>query len=90
MESVTFVLCLLVLGAHALLVFGVECNIDGHKLNGGEKYTPKGTCMEYECHGNGAVSLVECPMELSIKACKEVEEDLSKPYPSCCSYFEDC
>ncbi|XP_020804993.1 uncharacterized protein LOC110181551 [Drosophila serrata] len=90
MESVTFVLSLLVLSAHALLVFGVDCNIDGHKLMAGEKYTPKGKCVEYTCAGKEAISLIGCAQTVSSKPCKKVEEDLSKPYPSCCSYFEDC
>ncbi|XP_039496955.1 uncharacterized protein LOC120455129 [Drosophila santomea] len=86
MKSVTFVLCLLVLGAHSLLVFAADCNVAGHKFNAGEKYTPEGRCLQYTCAGRNAVTAVGCPAVASLKPCK-MEEDLSKPFPGCCPYF---
>ncbi|EDX17618.1 uncharacterized protein LOC6725653 [Drosophila simulans] len=86
MKSVTFVLCLLVLGAHSLLVFAVDCEIGGHQFKTGEKYTPEGRCLQYTCKGPKQVTALGCPAIASLRPCK-MEEDLSKPYPGCCPKF---
>ncbi|XP_017076983.1 uncharacterized protein LOC108111870 [Drosophila eugracilis] len=86
MKSVTFVLCLLVLGAHSLLVFAVDCEISGQKLKTGETYSPEGRCIQYTCRGHKSLSALACPALASLKPCK-LEEDLTKPYPGCCPKF---
>ncbi|XP_016952065.1 uncharacterized protein LOC108025894 [Drosophila biarmipes] len=86
MTSVTFVLCLIVLGAHSLLVFGADCVIGEQKLKIGETYAPAGRCLQYTCQGKQSLSALTCPSVATLKPCK-MEEDLSKPYPGCCPRF---
>ncbi|XP_017125571.1 uncharacterized protein LOC108144915 [Drosophila elegans] len=88
MKSVTFVLCLLVLGAHSLLVFAVDCEVGGQKFKTGETYSPEGRCMQYKCQGPRKLSALTCPTIASLKPCL-LTSDLSKPYPGCCPKY-DC
>ncbi|XP_034140000.1 venom toxin OcyC11 isoform X1 [Drosophila guanche] len=87
MKSLTFVLCLLVLGAHSLLALAVDCDFEGHKLNTGESYKPNGQCMQYTCEGPKQLIGKNCPMEAHRKRCKLVG-DVTKPYPQCCPKFQ--
>ncbi|EDV44500.1 uncharacterized protein Dana_GF20393 [Drosophila ananassae] len=88
MQPVTFVLCLVVLGAHSLLVFGADCEIAGQKLNKGETYKPPDRCIQHTCLGAPRrIQTVMCPSVASLKPCKLVS-DTSKPYPACCPKYE--
>ncbi|KAH8364948.1 hypothetical protein KR200_005236 [Drosophila serrata] len=86
MKSVTFVLCLLVLGAHSLLVFAADCEIASQKLSAGQTYSPPGRCLQYTCQGPKSLIAKTCPSIQSLKPCK-MESDLTKPYPDCCPKF---
>ncbi|KAH8420029.1 hypothetical protein KR009_005049 [Drosophila setifemur] len=86
MKPVTFVLCLLVLAAHSLVVFAVDCEIGGQKLNTGDTYKPPDRCLQYTCQGPKKITAVNCPSVATLKPCK-LESDVTKPYPACCPKF---
>ncbi|EDV91806.1 venom peptide HsVx1 [Drosophila grimshawi] len=87
MKAATFILCVLVLSAHALLVLA-DCQIAGRRLQPGETYQPPGRCVLNTCGSNGITTSKTCPSLSSLQPCKIVE-DASKPFPKCCPRF-DC
>ncbi|XP_073829434.1 uncharacterized protein [Musca autumnalis] len=62
-----------------------KCTINGKTLQKGEKYQPPGKCEQYECFGKNGVIHTSCPKIDSLKPCKYVPQDPSKPYPKCCA-----
>ncbi|EDW86278.1 uncharacterized protein Dwil_GK17235 [Drosophila willistoni] len=87
MKAVTFVLCILVLGAHSLLVMAVDCESGGHKLKVGESYKPADRCVQYTCTAPGSITGKTCASAASLKPCRIVQ-DVTKPFPQCCPKFE--
>uniref|UniRef100_A0A1I8NH62 Single domain-containing protein n=1 Tax=Musca domestica TaxID=7370 RepID=A0A1I8NH62_MUSDO len=62
-----------------------KCTINGKTLDQGEKYQPPGKCEQYECFGKNGVIHTGCPKIDSLKPCKYIPQDPSKPYPKCCA-----
>ncbi|XP_030568919.1 U-scoloptoxin(16)-Er8a [Drosophila novamexicana] len=87
MQPVTVVLCLLVLGAHMLLVLS-DCEVGGQSLKVGQTYKPPGRCIEHTCQANGSVKGKTCPSVATLKPCKLVE-NVNEAFPKCCPYY-DC
>ncbi|KAM7350813.1 short spindle 7 [Cochliomyia hominivorax] len=86
MKSFLLVLCV-ILAAFAFAQAD-ECKIDGHVVKVGEKFSAPGKCTEYTCTGPNAFTAKTCPDVQSLKPCKYVPQDNSKPYPQCCPRHE--
>ncbi|XP_037827673.1 venom peptide Pc-like [Lucilia sericata] len=82
MKSFLLVLCAIL----AIFAFAQadECKIEGHVVKVGETYSLPGKCTEIKCTGPNAFTAKTCPQEHSLKPCKYIPQDNSKPYPECC------
>ncbi|XP_037823970.1 la1-like protein 13 [Lucilia sericata] len=65
-----------------------DCKIDGHVVKVGETYSLPGKCSEIKCNGPDSFTAKTCPPEQSLKTCKLIPQDNTKPFPECCPRHE--